>query len=390
VDCPTYTREGVESDEVRRLRAWDPGELATTGDRRSAADKLLALMAAPNIASKAWIHEQYDSTVRTNTVQPPGGDAGVLRIRGTRRGLAATVDCNARYVYLDPRRGGMIAVAEAARNLVCVGARPRAVTDNLNFGNPHKPDVYYQLRESTLGMAEACRVLETPVVGGNVSLYNESPHGAIYPTPVVGMVGVLEDVSKSIGAAFLESGHAIVLLGRNTEELGASEYLKTVYGRTAGQVPRVDLAAEKRLHEAVLAMVEERILASAHDCAEGGLSVCLVESAVLSVEAPRGLSVTLAEDLPVDALLFGEAQARIVVSCEGPSVERVLALASAHGVPAARIGTVGEVGGDVVFELAASGRSVRLGATELAEAYHTAIPRIMAAPTSTAAGSDEA
>jgi phosphoribosylformylglycinamidine synthase subunit PurL len=390
VDCPTYTREGVESEEVRRLRTWDPGELATTGDRRSPAEKLLTLMASPNIASKAWVHEQYDSTVRTNTVQTPGGDAGVLRIRGTDRGIAATVDCNARYVYLDPRRGGMIAVAEAARNLVCVGARPRAVTDNLNFGNPHKPDVYFQMRESVLGMAEACRELETPVVGGNVSLYNESPQGAIFPTPVVGMVGVLEDVSKAIGAAFTEPGHAIVLLGRNTRELGASEYLKTIHGRTAGAVPEVDLAAEKRLHDAVLAMVDARLLASAHDCAEGGLAVCLAESAVLSVESPRGIAVMLEDDLSVDALLFGEAQGRIVVSCAESALGRVLGLASEHGVPAARIGAVGDVGGELVLELGASTTTVRVPSAELAEAYHTSIPRIMAAPTSTVAGDDGA
>jgi phosphoribosylformylglycinamidine synthase subunit PurL len=380
VDCPTYTREGIESDEVQRLRRWDPGELATLGDTRSSADKLLALMAAPNIASKAWVHEQYDSTVRTNTVLPPGGDAGVLRIRGTTRGIAATVDCNARYVYLDPRRGGTIAVAEAARNLVCVGARPRAVTDNLNFGNPQKPDVYFQLREATLGMAEACRALETPVVGGNVSLYNESPDGAIFPTPVVGMVGVLEDVSLAIGAAFQEAGHTIILLGRNTEELGASEYLKAIHGRTAGAVPRVDLEGEKALQEAVLAMIEERLLASAHDCAEGGLAVCLAESAVLTESAPRGLAVTLHEDLPVDALLFGEAQGRIVVSCAEADAERVLALALGRSVPAQAIGAVGAVGGDIVLELAASGTTVRLHSGEVAAAYHTAIPRIMAGP----------
>jgi phosphoribosylformylglycinamidine synthase subunit PurL len=388
VDCPTYTREAIESEEVQRLREWDPGELATTGDTRSPAEKLRTLMGSPNIASKAWVYEQYDSTVRTNTVQPPGGDAGVLRIRGTARGIAATIDCNPRYVYLDPRRGGMIAVAEAARNLVCVGARPRAVTDNLNFGNPTKPDVYFQMRESTLGMAEACRVLETPVTGGNVSLYNENPQGAIFPTPVVGMVGVLEDVSKAIGAAFQRTGDAIVLLGRNTEELGASEYLKSVHGRTAGQVPRVDLSGEKALQGAVLAMVDERLLASAHDCAEGGLSVCLVESAVLPIETPRGFTVTLDDDLPVDALLFGEAQGRIVVSCAEQDLERVLALARQHDVPASRIGTVGAPADEVVLELTATSTTVRVPAEALSEEYHTAIPRIMAAPASVGPGGD--
>jgi phosphoribosylformylglycinamidine synthase subunit PurL len=387
VDCPTYTREGVESEEVRRLREWDPHG-AHRGDPPSPAETLLALLGSPNIASKAWVHEQYDSTVRTNTVQPPGGDAGVLRIRGTERGIAATVDCNARYVYLDPRRGGMIAVAEAARNVVCVGARPRAVTDNLNFGNPHKPDVYFQMRESVLGMAEACRVLETPVVGGNVSLYNESPQGAIFPTPVVGMVGVLDDVSKAIGAAFRQAGDAIILLGRNTDELGASEYVKTIHGRTAGQVPRVDLQAEKALQDAVLDMVDHRLLASAHDCAEGGLAVCLAESAILTVDAPHGFTVSLDDDLPVDALLFGEAQGRIVVSCDEADVERVLELAASHSVPATRIGTVGQPGDDVVLELSAGGTEVRVPVATLAEEYHTAIPRIMAAPATAGANGE--
>ncbi|NIP56651.1 MAG: phosphoribosylformylglycinamidine synthase II, partial [Gemmatimonadetes bacterium] len=384
VECPTYTREGVESEEARRSREWDPAELGGVVDDPAAA--LAALLASPNIASKAWVHDQYDSTVRTNTVQPPGGDAGVLRIRGTRRGIAATVDCNPRYVYLDPRRGGMIAVAEAARNLVCVGARPRAVTDNLNFGNPHKPEVYFQMRESTLGMAEACERLETPVTGGNVSLYNENPAGAIFPTPVVGMVGVLDDVSRTVRAGFREPGHAVILLGRNTAELGASEYLKALHGRTGGPVPTVDLDAEKALGEAVLAMVDETLLASAHDCAEGGLAVCLAESAIGAAGGPVGLDVTLDDDLPVDALMFGEAQGRIVVSCPADAVDRVLALAAEHGVPAARIGTVGRPDGDLRLELAATGRTVRAAITALAETYRTAIPRVMEAPASSNSG----
>jgi phosphoribosylformylglycinamidine synthase subunit PurL len=216
--APPTPGRGSSREEVKRLRSWDPAEL--DDPPRPPPTLLRTLLASPNIASKAWVHEQYDSTVRTNTVQGPGGDAGVLRIRGTKRGIAATVDCNARYVYLDPRKGGMIAVAEAARNLVCVGARPRAVTDNLNFGNPHKPDVYYQMEQSTAGMAEACERLETPVTGGNVSLYNENPRGAIFPTPVVGMVGVLDDVSKTIGAGFRSPGDAIVLLGRTPRRSG--------------------------------------------------------------------------------------------------------------------------------------------------------------------------
>ncbi|MDX1675307.1 MAG: phosphoribosylformylglycinamidine synthase subunit PurL, partial [Longimicrobiales bacterium] len=379
VDCPTYTREGVESDAVKALRAWDPASL---GDEPEApSDALRALMASPNIAHKAWVYDQYDSTVRTNTVQGPGGDAGVLRVRGTKRGIAATVDCNARYVYLDPRKGGKIAVAEAARNLVCVGARPRAITDCLNFGNPHKLDVYYQLAESTAGMSEACDRLDTPVVSGNVSLYNENPAGAIFPTPMVGMVGVLDDVSKTIGAGFTEPGHAVILLGRNTDELGASEYLKVLHDQTAGAVPDVDLDAEKALGEAMLAMIDEQLLASAHDCAEGGLAVALAESAVGAVGGPVGLQAVLDDDLPGPALFFGEAQGRIVVSCRTDAVPRVLAVAAEHGVPAARIGTVGERGGDVVIDRS-GGPGIRVPVGELVETYRGAIPGIMEAPTS--------
>ena len=386
VECPTYTREGVESEEVRRLREWDPTELATTIAARDPARDLVTLMGSPNIASKAWIYEQYDSTVRTNTVQPPGGDAGVIRVRGTRRGIAATVDCNPRYVYLDPLKGGMIAVAEAARNLACVGARPRAVTDNLNFGNPHKPEVYFQLQESTRGMAEACRVLETPVTGGNVSLYNENPGGAIFPTPVVGMVGVLEDVSRMIGAAFRESEDAIVLLGGNSAELGASEYLKVIHGRTGGAVPNVDLEAEKALQEALLEMIDDGHLSSAHDCAAGGLAVCLTESAVGPRGAPRGIDVRLEDHVPDAALLFGEAQGRVVVSCGAGSIDSVLEIARSHEVPATRIGTVGDIGGDVRLELVASGRTISVASCELGDAYHRALGRIMDAPTASGGG----
>ena len=379
VECPTYTREGHESDEVRQLREWSPRKLATSIAARDSARDLVTLMRSPNIASKAWVHNQYDSTVRTNTVQAPGGDAGVLRIRGTRRGIAATVDCNPRYVYLDPRKGGMIAVAEAARNLVCVGARPRAVTNNLNFGNPHKPEVYYQLREATRGMGEACAALETPVTGGNVSLYNENPRGAIFPTPVIGMVGVLEDVERTVGAWFTEPGHTIVLLGGNSAELGASEYLKVIHDRTAGPVPNVDLELEKALGETVLALIGDGLLASAHDCAEGGLAVCLVESAVGREGRPLGLDVTLDDDVPEAALLFGEAQGRIVVSCEEEATERVLSVAREHRVPAERIGRVGESGGDVRIELVEAGVSLSVSSEELAGAYHGAIPSVMEA-----------
>ncbi|MGH7506861.1 MAG: AIR synthase-related protein, partial [Longimicrobiales bacterium] len=228
--CPTYLREAKESPAVQRLRAWTPEPSHLAPATQHPTKVLLRLLASPTIASKHWVYNQYDTTVRTNTVVGPGGDAGVLRVRGTKKGIAATVDCNGRYVYLNPRRGAMIAVAEAARNVVCTGARPRAVTDNLNFGNPLKPEVYHQLREATLGLADACRHFDTPVISGNVSLYNENPAGAIHPTPVIGMVGVLDDVSLAIGRGFRAEGDPIVLFGANTRSLGGSEYLKVVHG----------------------------------------------------------------------------------------------------------------------------------------------------------------
>jgi phosphoribosylformylglycinamidine synthase II len=374
--CPTYVREARESDEIVRLRARDTREI----DRGAAATNptrvLMRLLGSPNIASKRWVHEQYDSTVRTNTVVGPGGDAGVLRVRGTRKGIAATVDCNGRYVYLNPRRGGMIAVAEAARNLVCTGARPRAVTDNLNFGNPLKPEVYYQMREAVAGIGEACRVLETPVVSGNVSLYNESPTGAIYPTPVIGMVGIIDNIDRVLRMGFRNTGDIIVLLGPNTAELGGSEYLKVVYGEVAGDAPNVDLAAEKALHNAVLDLADRGLLQSAHDCAEGGLAVCLAESAMADSARLFGIEVKMSDALDAAPLLFGEAQGRIIVSCEASRVDEVLAIARGHGVPARGIGHVADVNGLFRIETS-SGALLSSNVADLEEIYAGAIPRLM-------------
>src|SRR5688500_6083121 len=315
--CPTYTREGREPEDARAARETDVSRYLGThaeeahadvlggaihvdasvtthallGDDReplTAAEKgrphpfnrtLLRLLGSANIASKRWVTEQYDSTVRTNTAYQPGGDAGVLRLRGTKRGIAATTDCNGRWVWLDPYEGAKAAVAEAARNLVCVGARPRAITNNLNFGNPLKPEVYWQMQHAVRGMGDACRALETPVTGGNVSLYNENPRGAIFPTPTVGMVGVIDDVDQITVAGFQEEGDALLLLGRNTEELGGSEYLKVVHGIVAGDAPRLDLQAERTLQRGLLEAIRSGLVRSAHDCAEGGLAVALAECA---------------------------------------------------------------------------------------------------------------
>ena len=371
--CPTYVREAREAPQIKALREWTPTEheYALPHPART----LLRLLGAPNIASRAWIYDQYDTTVRTNTVIEPGGDAGVLRVRGTEKGIAAKTDCNARYVYLNPRRGAQIAVAEAARNVVCVGARPRAITNNLNFGNPLKPEVYYQMREAVLGMGEACVAFDTPVTGGNVSLYNESPTGAIYPTPTVGMIGVLEDVGKHIRSGFSAPLDAIVLFGRNTDELGGSEYLKVVHGKVAGDAPAVDLQGERALQELMLELAEERLAHSAHDCAEGGLAVCLAESCIADAERLIGADIRLSDTIPAAALFFGEAQGRIVISCAPGNVTRVLTLAQRRGVPAEQIGSVGEINGR--FRLAGAGVSVDLAVAELGRVWREAIPRMM-------------
>ena len=374
--CPTYVREARESEDVIGLRKWTPTEheYALPHPLRT----LLRLLGSPNIASRAWIYDQYDTTVRTNSVIQPGGDAGVLRIRGTDKGIAAKVDCNGRYVYLNPRRGAMIAVAEAARNVVCVGARPRAITNNLNFGNPLKPEVYYQMREAVLGMGEACSAFDTPVTGGNVSLYNESPTGAIYPTPTVGMIGVLDDITKHIKSCFNSPHDAIVLLGRNTNELGGSEYLKIVHGKVAGDAPAVDLQGERALQECMLEIADERLAHSAHDCAEGGLAVCIAESCIADAERLLGATISLSDALPPAALLFGEAQGRIVISCAPGNVARVLMIAGRHGVPATQIGTVGDVNGR--FVLSGAGVNVDVEIEKLSEVYREAIPRLMEKP----------
>src|SRR4051812_42720207 len=240
-DCPVYDPEARESDAIVALRERDVHAIAERREESDPVWTLCELLSSPTIASKAWVYRQYDTMVRTNTVIGPGGDAAVVRLRGTNRALALKTDCNGRYVYLEPRTGGRIAVAEAARNVACTGGRPMAITNCLNFGNPKRPEVFFQFREAVGGMGDACRVLGTPVTGGNVSLYNESPTGAVYPTPVVGMVGLLDDVSHATRSTFAADGDAIVLLGEPTSELGASEYLSRIHGVVAGSPPRCDL-----------------------------------------------------------------------------------------------------------------------------------------------------
>ena len=375
--CPTYEREGIESDEVRALREMDLSEhLIPEGDLTRS---FLLLLGSPNVASKQWIYHQYDTTVRTATAVRPGGDAGVIRIRGTKRAVAATTDCNGRLVYLEPKTGAMAAVAEAARNLVCVGATPSAITNNLNFGNPLKAHIYYQMREAVQGMREACGIFETPVTGGNVSLFNETDGQAIYPTPVIGMVGVIDDVSRITRQHFQHAGDDVILLGRNTGELGGSEYLYVTADLVGGQPPTIDLEGERMLQQAVLRMNFEEVLRSAHDCSEGGLAASLAECALGNGESPLGVDAQVNDDLRPVVALFGESHGRVVLSCAPEHTDRVLAIAQQHDVPARRIGTV--TAKEDGFRLRVKDGGLEASLDDLADAYFGAIPRIMdAAP----------
>jgi phosphoribosylformylglycinamidine synthase len=277
--------------------------------------------------------------VRINGVILPGSDAAVIRIKGSSKGVGMSLDCNSRYCYLDPYAGGMIAVAEGARNLVCSGVKPLAITNCLNFGNPEKPEIMWQFKESVRGMSDACSFFKTPVVSGNVSFYNETQGVAIYPTPVVGMVGLIQDCSKAITQFFKEDGDVIVLLGETKEELGGSEYLKITHNKEMGNPPELILDAENRLHELCLEAIRQELVKSAHDCSEGGLAIAIAECAV-SGPVALGAEISLKTSLRKDALLFGESQSRIVLSANQKHIEKIIALAEKKGVPVKVIGKV--------------------------------------------------
>jgi phosphoribosylformylglycinamidine synthase len=307
-------------------------------------DTLLKLLSSFNIASRRWIYEQYDHMVRTDSVVLPGSDAAVIRVKGTKKGLAMAVDCNSRYCYLDPFTGGAIAVAEASRNVVVSGARPLALTDCLNFGSPERPGVMWQFEQALKGIGEACIELGVPVIGGNVSFYNETSGTAIYPTPTIGVVGLIEDLEKDTTRQwFRDEGDIIVLMGETLDELGGSEYLKTMHGMDKGMPPVLDLKKEKNLQTACLSAIKAGLIKSAHDCSDGGLAVTLAESCI-SQCSPIGATVELpVQGLRQDALLFGESQSRIVVSMDVASLEEFKKIAIANNVP---ISVIGKVGGD--------------------------------------------
>jgi phosphoribosylformylglycinamidine synthase len=358
-EAPVYERPWVEP--VNPAASEDVLALPAPADAGAALRRLLA---SPNVANKRWIYRQYDSTVRTNTVSGPGGDAGVVRVKGTRKALAISLDGNGRYCWLDPYEGARLAVAEAARNVACAGATPIGATNCLNFGNPERPEIMGQLVKAIQGIGDACRGLGIPVTGGNVSLYNETDGRAIYPTPVLGVVGLIEDAEATLGSSFLADGDAVYLLGTTGDDLGGSELVEAVHGRVAGRPPRLDLEAEKRLHALLAEGAARRVLLSAHDPADGGLAVALAECTFRQERPYRGGSFELPGGRRDDVLLFGETPSRAVVTTRDDL--RLAELARRHGVPWARLGTVG---GDRLV-LSSGGRTlVDLTVAELHDAW---------------------
>ncbi|WML58000.1 phosphoribosylformylglycinamidine synthase subunit PurL [Neobacillus sp. PS2-9] len=305
-DAPVYHKPFQEPAYFKEFQAID-AEIPQVDNLK---DTLVKILSQPTVASKEWVYEQYDYMVRTNTVVSPGSDASVLRIRGTRKALAMTVDCNSRYVYLDPETGGKIAVAEAARNIICSGAEPLAITDNLNFGNPEKPEVFWQIEKAADGISEACRVLQTPVIGGNVSLYNETSGTAVYPTPVIGMVGLVTDIDHITTQHFKNSGDLIYLVGETNPEFGGSELQKLLHGQIFGKAPELNVTIEKERQETILAVIRAGLVQSAHDLSEGGLGVALSEC--LFANEQFGAEVIIIGD-PVTAL-FSETQSRFLLT----------------------------------------------------------------------------
>lgn len=333
--APVVKRPSQEPAYLKEANKLDPAELSVPSDFN---DVLKELLASPNICSREWVYSQYDHMVRTDTIVLPGSDAAVLRIKGTGKAIALTADCNGRYCYLDPFEGGKAAVAEAARNLVCSGAKPLAVTDCLNFGNPEKPGIYWQFEKCIDGMSEACRALNTPVISGNVSFYNETKGSAVYPTPVVGMVGLIENIDRVTTQGFKNTGDLIVLIGQNGDDIGGSEYLKVRFGLEKGKPPRVDLEMEKKVQETCLECISLGIINSAHDTSEGGLAVALAESCI---SGKKGARVELeGEGLRDDVLLFGETQSRVIVSLAKENLHMLEKIAGDRQAPVKVIGWV--------------------------------------------------
>ncbi len=331
---------------------------------------LIKLLSTPNITNKSYVYNQYDSTVRTNTVQGPGQSAGIIRIKDTDVGLSVSTDCNGRYVYLNPKQGGMVAVAESARNVICSGAKPLAITNCLNFGNPKDPEIYWQFREAVLGIGDMCRALDTPVTGGNVSFYNENTDGAVYPTPVIGMVGMLENISHATNISYKKEGDFIVCLGSLNPTLGGSEYLKTIHGKIEGPLHNFDLKSELDVQNLCLTSIKDGIIKSAHDLSDGGLAVNISES-ILYSDKNIGAEINLSRKLRDDELLFGECQSVIIVTIDEENLYSLIEKAQELNVYTQTIGKVTNSGKLKINNL------IEINKSKLNKAYFDSLEKIM-------------
>lgn len=366
--APQYKRETKKPAYLDEVQSFDINVLDHPENHNEIVKQLLG---SPNIASKRWAYEQYDTMVRTNTVNGPGAsDSGVVRIKGSKKGLAVKTDCNGRYVYLNPRKGGQIAVAEAARNVVCSGAKPMAITNCLNFGNPYKPEVYWTFKEALAGMGDACRMFNTPVTGGNVSFYNENPEMAIFPTPVIGMLGLVEDIENHRMTPECKSESDIIYyVGAPRKGLGGSEYLHSVHNLTTGDAPDIDLEFEARLQSTLLDVIQQKLVNAAHDISDGGLATTLAEMTMFS---EKGADVSV-KDLGENnhELLYSEAQSGVVVTCEAEKKEQLESHLNSEEVPFVELGAVTDTESLIIDDL------VSLSVDEMYDIYDNVIERAM-------------
>jgi phosphoribosylformylglycinamidine synthase II len=371
-EAPVYDRPTTKPGYLDEVAQLDETSLKVAVPPR---DALLALLASPTIASKRWVYRQYDHMVRTNTIALAGMSAGVVRIKGTQRALAMSTDGNGRYGYLDPRLGAMLALAEAARNVACAGGLPIGATNCLNFGNPERPEIMWQFVESVEGLSDACRALDIPITGGNVSLYNETDGQAIYPTPIIGVVGVIEDATKVVTRTFKAAGDEIVLLGLHDAGLGGSEYLKTIHGLVKGRPPQLNLDRERALIGLLVRAASAGLVRSAHDCSDGGIAITLAESSFDTEGIGCEVDLSHVPGTSVPAALFGETASCVVVSARPADLDALLTLAAQAGVPAE---TIGRTGGSSIRVSVAGTRALDVPVSEAEQIWSNALGRYFA------------
>lgn len=365
--APVYKRETKEPLYFQQTRNFDFNNLP---EPENYNEVLLKLLSSPNITNKKWVYTQYDTQVRTNTMLLPGGDASVVRIKGTQKALSMKVDCNGRYVYLNPYKGGMIAVCESARNVACTGAIPLAITNCLNFGNPYNPEVYYQFTEAIRGMGDACKMLETPVTGGNVSFYNQSKDYAVFPTPTIGMIGLLENYENMVTSNFKDEGDLIFLLGKTDNKIDGSEYLNTFHNLIQGDAPEINLQEEKKLIDTLVEAAKCKILKSAHDISDGGLAIALAESCICDKNNQIGCKINFAYQSRKDFTLFNEAQGRAIISIEKKNLEVLKGICDKNNLKCLLIG-------ETILNKFELNEEINVTLDSMNEAYFNSIENIM-------------